>query len=541
MARYRIFAAFGLVALLANMSAWVQPQNNNANALLPPESDVGQKAPVDYGLGPGVVPARTVTAASSLVAPSGSSTAGTMGMFGAPVQWPIVAIHMVLLPDGRVMNYGTNQYGQQGAQFVYDVWDPTLGTGSNAHLVLSNTTATDIFCSGQLVLPSSGKVLVTGGDLTISGKRNYSQNDIELFDPTSNNLAAITQMQYPRWYPSLVTMPNGEILVMGGRTSPTTAATVPEVYNPVTGWRTLTGAANLAAFGTQGLHWYYPRGFVNSAGNVILVNPDGRLFRITTASTGKIGAYTATTTQGSRMLPTVSYAPNKLLSVRSNASPEMIDITGNPALFTPAPGISQDRFWSSATVMANGQILITGGSLVANQLQGVAYEAEIWDPATNTWSIGASASKPRLYHSNALLLPDGAVISAGGGAPGPVINLNAEIYYPAYLYKNDGTGQLADRPTFAVSNAVVHIGGTLLGNAGAGQQISRLTLIRTGSATHSTNLDQRLFQLPFTQTGQTITATLPKGVNVLVPGYYMVFAFDTSNVPAIANIVLVQP
>ena len=68
-----------------------------------------------------------------------------------------------------------------------------------------------------------------------------------------------------------------------------------------------------------------------------------------------------------------------------------------------------------------------------NQLTGVAYQVEIWDPATGHWTAGASAAVPRLYHSNALLLTDATVLTGGGGAPGPLANLNAEIYYPPYL------------------------------------------------------------------------------------------------------------
>ena len=50
------------------------------------------------------------------------------------------------------MNYGTDQAGAQGAQLVYDVWDPNLGTGSNAHTVLPNSTSTDIFCGAQSMM-----------------------------------------------------------------------------------------------------------------------------------------------------------------------------------------------------------------------------------------------------------------------------------------------------------------------------------------------------------------------------------------------------
>ena len=80
---------------------------------------------------------------------------------------------------------------------------------------------------------------------------------------------------------------------------------------------------------------------------------------------------------------------------------------------------SQERFWSTLTVLPDGKVLATGGSAVANQLTGVAYQAESWDPATGRWTLGASAAKPRLYHSTAILLPDATVLTAGGGAAAP--------------------------------------------------------------------------------------------------------------------------
>ena len=58
---------------------------------------------------------------------------------------------------------------------------------------------------------------------------------------------------------------------------------------------------------------------------------------------------------------------------------------------------------------------------------------------TETWSQAAPLSVRRFYHSIAILLPDATILSGGGGSPGPVINLNAQIYYPGYLYKGDGS------------------------------------------------------------------------------------------------------
>ena len=165
-----------------------------------------KKAPVDYGYGPGagIGPARPnlvlgqtpaiphsmglvpkagpgTPAAPKAAAPAGHlpGNVGTLGIFGPAFPWPIIPIHIALLADGRVLSFGTDQQGRQGAQLIYDVWDPKLGYGANSHTVLPNTTSTDIFCSAASLLGSgflqnsngSGNLLVTGGDLTVNSVR----------------------------------------------------------------------------------------------------------------------------------------------------------------------------------------------------------------------------------------------------------------------------------------------------------------------------------------------------------------------------------
>src|SRR5262245_49425877 len=67
--------------------------------------------------------------------------------------WPLIPIHAVLLPDGRMLTYGTNAALQQTGKFIYDVWDPRLGFVAASHLTPPNGTGTDIFCNAQLLLP----------------------------------------------------------------------------------------------------------------------------------------------------------------------------------------------------------------------------------------------------------------------------------------------------------------------------------------------------------------------------------------------------
>jgi len=520
----------------------------------PDETD--HKAPVDYGAGPGVkLPEKPrsgspgllfpKSAAARLAVPAGDASASTAGVFGAPITWPIIPIHAILLQDGRVMSYGTNASGSQGAQLIYDVWNPLIGTDASAHLVLPNSTSTDIFCSA-LSLLLSGEVLTSGGDLTVNGARNSANNNTTIFSPSANTLTSNTPMTYARWYGTLLALPNGQLAIFGGRQnvgtlSPVVPATTPELYDPAQRtWTSLPGAANTAAFGVA--NWYYPRVFVAPGGKIfVLGSRNGKMFYVSTANGGSIKGSTVIAPVGDFSFPTVPFAPGKVLSVRQNQVTVVVDFTtATPAVTTTDP-IDAVRIWASGTVLADGRVLITGGSAVDNSdelhqhaVSGVDYQAQIWDPGTGHWTAGASASKPRLYHSSALLLADATVLTGGGGAPGVVNNLNAEIYYPPYLYASDGTP--AVRPSLSATDQLAYDpGATLTATVGSTDVIARLTLLRTGSSTHSNNADQRFLELSFTQTGQTLTAVLPSDNTLLVHGYYMLFAFNAAGVPSLAQ------
>jgi Galactose oxidase-like, Early set domain/Glyoxal oxidase N-terminus len=440
-----------------------------------------------------------------------------------------------------VMNFGTDEKGRQGGQFVYDVWNPTLGTDIAAHSVLPNTTSTDIFCAAQSIITGSGEVLIVGGDLTINGQRNFGNDRTTIFRPQANAITTDAPMLYARWYPTVVALPTGEMLVLGGRQDmmvPTLAPT-PEVFRQNVGWRTLWGATSDAAFGNVSANWFYPEAFVAPNGKVFVFGNGGEMFYLDPAGNGTITQLTEQTLAGTYKLPSVMFAAGRILSVRRNRKVVVVDLNGPQPAITPTADINQLHIWASGTVLADGKVLVSGGSAVSKQLIGVAYAVEIWDPTTGRWTFGANAVKPRLYHSIALLLPDGSVLTAGGGAPGPVKNLNAEIYYPGYLY--DASGQPAARPSLidAPSLLQLHFNQQFAASVGSADPISRVTLVRTGSVTHTLNLDQRFLELGFTQAGQTLTITLPTIDPNVVPGYYMLFVFDPAGVPSVARIVRV--
>jgi hypothetical protein len=196
--------------------------------------------------------------------------------------------------------------------------------------------------------------------------------------------------------------------------------------------------------------------------------------------------------------------------------------------------MSSMRKWATATILADGRVLATGGSKGANELIEVNNKAEIWDPATGRWTVGPSGSRPRLYHSTALMLPDASVLVAGGGTPGPVTNLHAEIYYPPYLYNS--SGNFAARPSIVFAPEALNVNETF--SMGASESnISRVTLVKTGAVTHSFNMDQRFLELPFTESNKTLFVQTPQNANIAPPGYYLLFVFNSQGVPSVGEIV----
>jgi hypothetical protein len=231
-----------------------------------------------------------------------------------------------------------------------------------------------------------------------------------------------------------------------------------------------------------------------------------------------------------------------VLTVRAGQRAQVVDLSRSPPVVTDVPNLNYDRIWGNATLLPDGEILATGGSGVPNVLTNVAYQAEIFNPysgTSGTWKLVASASIPRLYHSSALLLPDGTVLTGGGGAPGPVNNLNVEIYYPWYLCAQDGSGNAAPRPTIVSAPSRLILGQNFSMTVGSNDQIIFVDLVRVGSSTHGFDPEQRLIPVAFSQSGTTVTGSVNSAPEQIPPGYYMLFVFNTNAVPAVAIIISV--
>ena len=465
-------------------------------------------------------------AASAAVATAAADNVG--GAWSAVKPWPVIAVHAVLMPDGRVLSYGTKTTGQQTAIDVYDIWNPASGLDSG-HLTLPNTSGTDIFCSSQLSLPGGSRVFIAGGDnWTGTGTTNTGNNNSNLVDYDNNSISRQANMNRARWYSSSTTLLNGDTYIQGG----SSGTDRPEIRDANGGFRLLSGA------NTSTLDFMFPRNFIAPDGRVFGYDSAGRMYYVNTGGTGSIamaGQFTGPTGSDASA---AMFRPGRILQFGGNTNGALvIDITGGSPSVTSTQSLSARRRLVNATILADGKVLATGGSDVWNDMQGAQYTADIWNPATGTWTRGASAQRARLYHSNALLMTDGSVLVMGGGAPGPQNNLNVEVYYPPYLY--NAAGGFASRPVIADAPSAIDVGETFEVGLGSTATVSRVVLIKMSSASHSFNFEQRFVELTFQQDGNRLVAQAPTRATDSPPGFYLLFVLNSAGTPSIAKIVRV--
>lgn len=468
------------------------------------------------------------------------------GEWSDVMPWPLIPIHAALNPDGTVLTYGADENGQESGQLEYAVFDPSTGR----HALLPNPTKTNLFCSAQALLPSSGRMLLAGGDIRGTGQRlpdgqlltNRGVRDVNVFDFRDRSLVGTgTPMARPRWYNSLLTLSDGRLLTLGGIDDKEQFKPVGEVevFTEGQGWRTLQNAT----LDLPGNAWWYPRAWLAPNGRVTFAT-EHILHSLDPNGPGRVAnAIGALPFPSWINLPATMFDRGRVLMLGQGGQAAVLDLRGDTPSATPTGRTGDNRYWSTLTTLADGKVLLTGGGALDdrgydNSGTRVALAASIWDPATGTWTDGASAQKSREYHSVAMLLPDATVLVGGGGAPGPVSQLNAEVYRPPYLFT--ASGAPAPRPRITSAPATVAHGESFVVAMNTTAPIKRVTMVRAGSVTHSLDVEQRFLELPFRQNGNHLVTQLDADANTAPPGWYMVFAIDAAGVPSVAKIVQVQ-
>jgi Domain of unknown function (DUF1929) len=202
---------------------------------------------------------------------------------------------------------------------------------------------------------------------------------------------------------------------------------------------------------------------------------------------------------------------------------ELIDFGDpNPAWRTIAP-VHHPRWFPNSALLPDGTLLVLGGGRIHNA--DPVMECEIFDPMTEIWTEDTPMTVPRLYHSVALLMPDGRVWVAGTD-----LETRMELYSPDYL-SNGPRPVLGPAPGAVAYGQYFHI------SVDDAQDITRACLIRLGSVTHAFNTEQRCLPIEFTVAApDELELRAPPHLSVAPPGHYMLFVMNRAGVPAVAPI-----
>ncbi|MDZ4860573.1 MAG: galactose oxidase-like domain-containing protein [Candidatus Hydrogenedentes bacterium] len=464
-----------------------------------------------------------------------NETAKKKGAWDRLYNWPNVAVHMHLLPNKTVAIWD-----RLGAAAL---WNPETGEAA-----LSTTPGYNLFCSGHAFLPN-GNLLITGGHADLGGHPNsdgVGEIEASLYVAETDSWLALPNMNARRWYPTNFVLPNGDVLVLSGTingfASKNTLPQVWEVENSA--WRNLTTADEGFPLGVD----LYPRMFLTPDGLVFKAGMDAFCYYLDTSGTGA-WIPGPTTKSGFHLYGAATqYAPGKIVTVggsdislegeagiKPNRKTEVIDLADDDPKWRTVKSMKNARRQHNATVLPDGTVLITGGTsgLGFTNPTTPVFAAEVWNPETEKWRELASMRVPRIYHSSAFLLPDGRVISAGGGQGGgetPNFQNLAEVYMPPYLFK----GQ---RPAIVSAPETIGYGELFSVETTQITRIETVSLIRLPSVTHGYDMNQNYVPLAFTPGATALNVTAPANGIIAPPGHYMLFVVNNKGVPSVAEIV----
>ncbi|MEN2419422.1 kelch motif-containing protein [Streptomyces rimosus] len=400
---------------------------------------------------------------------------------------------------------------------------------------------------------------LTGADARnfygIAQKLSFDKKDFQgikdsfEFDPVAERYLPVDPMNEARWYPTLTSLEDGKVLSTSGLDE--IGQVVPgkqEIYDPKT--KKWTYLPKQRFFPT------YPTLFLTDKGRLLYTGsnagygPDniGRTPGIWDLKTNKFQVIPGMSdpdvleTSMSVLLPPAQDQRYMVLGgggvgedPKATDKTRLVDLHAAQPRFKDGPPLYAKARYPSSVILPDDTVLTTNGSGdYRGRSDSNILKAELYDPKANTSRPVADPLVGRNYHSGALLLPDGRVMTFGSDSlfadkdntkPG-VFQQQIDIWTPPYLYR-DSRPELTDP-----GPKTVQLGGTATYRTKHASAIKKMRLMRPGSFTHVTNIEQRSIALGFKATKDGVTVTLPKDPTLVPPGWYMLNAVDDQGTPS---------
>jgi hypothetical protein len=473
-----------------------------------------------------------------------------------PFHSEVLAVHAALLPSGDVLfaagsgnsltRFQSPDFGNVAKKiWVSVVWDPTISPppGNDTNFFHPATPhdgagkVLDFFCGGETFLPD-GRLLSAGGTLIFAhpGAGFAGRPDTVVFDPATEQWAGRRPMQHGRWYPSLINLGDGRVLATAGLSETGRRNTSIETFFPGSDSWQVSGTPQ--QFGGLPLYahlYLLADGSICYAGGHMDDGPADALRLdltrdpVVVTPVPDLSQVSARDQCASVLLPPAQAQRVMIMGGAPGGGDainnvDIADFSQPHPVYRPAAALAKGRKHLNATLLPDRTVLVTGGSGRNEAAPLATNEAEVYDPGTDTWRTLATASVTRMYHSVALLLPDGRVVTASGNPKqgthvewdhDPNEEMKIEIYSPPYLFQGP-------RPVINTVRTEWRYGQTVNISSPDAGHLQWASLIRPGSTTHSFNTSQRLVDLPITaQAAGSVQVTVPAEPNLAPPGRWV--------------------
>lgn len=516
----------------------------------------------------------------------------------------VLAVHAALLPGGNILFFGGDEY-DRNQHDTGNIAHTRIFESSSFLIRKAPSPTTDVFCCGHAML-QDGRLLVAGGTEEFLQDEEHAPgayhlhhfpglHDCWLFDARSERWTKTASLvseglseeyrktQGPlggRWYPTLTTLENGEVLALAGHPSRhdkrhyhhiperyTPRRYLPTVpWSPPPHWTLFSELPGGAQYANHGDPIVYPRAMLLPNGQVFSLTPLGatprgqlidpfteaRQFKGDTPPSHATQFDTFYSQDASAvllpLLPEENYRARILLT--GLPEPAIIDLDAPdprwtktaPRRLSPAPprlaSARPLRYHADAVILPTGAIFVCGGCDAFRKDANAVLEPEIYHPsrarAPDRWEALPAARVVRNYHSVSLLLPDGRIWTAGSTHDGAddhtKMEPRIEILNPPYIER-------PNRPVIEHVVSEITPGMNLVIRSPEAGNIASVALIRIGSVTHAFNSDQRYVGLNFYAHGPNLFAVAPPNHRVAPPGHYLLFIVDQQGRPSVGRFV----
>jgi|OM-RGC.v1.000732619 hypothetical protein len=396
-------------------------------------------------------------------------------------------------------------------------------------------------CVAPALLPNGDLIFLGGTDQEIYGP---GTKIVKTFDAESETWENRPDLSDFRWYPTLVQLVDGKLLLTGGGgLDNPIRVTTSEIYDPVDFTSTPVGEIAIGNEVSPIVLLYN--------GEALMTHRPPQLFSPPTEEWDLAADFV----QNNRM-PNGDHSDHELILLPEGKVVAIGYKSFNPPNYGSIVEVYDPELnqWSlgqnflpirsraKTVLLPNKKVLVIGGEKEdptdpthTNQWNYMGI-TDLYNPYADSWRRLEDLNIPREYHCTTILVPDGRIIAVGGeGSPGnePATS-TIEAFEPPYLFKGV-------RPEIHNLNKDDFLRGeNIVFNIEKTNFPTSVILVSLQSVTHFMNTgNNRFLELDFSQVENMVTAQVPLDSMAALSGYYMLFAM-VDDIPSIARIIKIN-